>query len=125
MVPTEATLVALAKAMSTDAEPLLALREAAARIPQVRADFARRVRGPARPTAQPSFEERYLSYGVERYSQLAVVGLDLSRPERGVPHSVTVGGAVRNGRTSSHSWIGLPPAPGAADSSPASSSARS
>jgi hypothetical protein len=40
-------------------------------------------------------------------------------------HSVTVGGALRNGRTSSHSWIGLPPAPGAADSSPASASARS
>ena len=40
-------------------------------------------------------------------------------------HSVTVGGAVRKGRTSSHSWIGLPPAPGAADSSPASSIARS
>lgn len=36
-----------------------------------------------------------------------------------------VGGADRNGRTSSHSWIGVPPAPGAADSSPASSSARS
>ena len=29
---------------------------------------------------------------------------------------MTVGGALRNGRTSSHSWIGLPPAPGAADS---------
>ena len=33
-------------------------------------------------------------------------------------HSVMVGGSVRNGRTSSHSWIGSPPAPGAADSSP-------
>ena len=40
-------------------------------------------------------------------------------------HSVTVSGAVRNGRSSSHSWIGSPPAPGAADSSPASSIARS
>ena len=40
-------------------------------------------------------------------------------------HWVTVGGAVRKGRTSSHSWIGSPPAPGAADSSPASSIARS
>ena len=38
---------------------------------------------------------------------------------------VKFGGAARNGRTSSHSWIGLPPAPGAADSSPASSIARS
>ena len=40
-------------------------------------------------------------------------------------HWVTVGGAARKGRTSSHSWIGSPPAPGAADSSPASSIARS
>ena len=40
-------------------------------------------------------------------------------------HSVTVGGAAMKGRTSSHSWIGLPPAPGAAESSPASSTARS
>ena len=40
-------------------------------------------------------------------------------------HSVMVGSAARNGRTSSHSWTGLPPAPGAADNSPASSSARS
>ena len=40
-------------------------------------------------------------------------------------HSVTVGGSPMNGRTSSHSWIGSPPAPGAAESSPASSIARS
>ncbi|CAM5360631.1 hypothetical protein SVIOM342S_09131 [Streptomyces violaceorubidus] len=40
-------------------------------------------------------------------------------------HSVTVGCAPMNGRSSSHSWIGFPPAPGAADSSPASSTARS
>ena len=40
-------------------------------------------------------------------------------------HSVTVSGAPRKGRTSSHSWIGSLPAPGAADSSPASSIARS
>ena len=40
-------------------------------------------------------------------------------------HSVTVGGSVRKGRTSSHSWIASPRAPGAAESSPASSIARS
>lgn len=40
-------------------------------------------------------------------------------------YSVTVGGSDMNGRTSSHSWIGFPPAPGAADSSAANSSARS
>ena len=38
---------------------------------------------------------------------------------------VTVGGGVRKGRTSSHSLIGCPLEPGAADSSPASSIARS
>src|SRR5262249_44887238 len=38
---------------------------------------------------------------------------------------VTVGGAERKGRSSSHSWMGSPPAPGAADNSPASSTARS
>ncbi|MFF4694864.1 NACHT domain-containing protein [Streptomyces chattanoogensis] len=82
-VPSEATLVALAKALGTDVEPLLALRHAAARIPQVREDsFRRAIRRSVRPTAQPSFEERYLSYVAERHSQLAVVGLDLSRPER-------------------------------------------
>ena len=47
---------------------------------------------------------------------------DLVHPDG---HSVMVGGSVRNGRSSSHSWIGLPPAPGAADRSPASSMARS
>lgn len=40
-------------------------------------------------------------------------------------HWATLGGAVMKGRTSSHSWIGSPPGPGAADSSPASSIARS
>lgn len=42
-----------------------------------------------------------------------------------VHQSVIVGGAAMIGRTSSHSWIGRPPAPGAADSSPANSRARS
>ncbi|MEU3950606.1 NACHT domain-containing protein [Streptomyces sp. NPDC029526] len=80
MVPTEATLVALAKALSTDVGPLLALREAAWRQPDV--SPARVVRRPVRPKAEPSFEERYLNYVAERHSQLTVVGLDLSRPER-------------------------------------------
>ncbi|MFE1288661.1 NACHT domain-containing protein [Streptomyces sp. NPDC058751] len=82
-VPSEATLVALAKALGTDAEPLLALRHAAACIPQVHEDFPRAaVRRPRRSPVQPSFEERYLGYMAERHSQLTVVGLDLSRPER-------------------------------------------
>ncbi|MEV7317336.1 NACHT domain-containing protein [Streptomyces microflavus] len=80
MVPTEATLVALAKALSTDVGPLLALREAAWHQSDV--SLARVVRRPVRPKAEPSFEERYLNYVAERHSQLTVVGLDLSRPER-------------------------------------------
>jgi transcriptional regulator with XRE-family HTH domain len=83
MVPSEATLVALAKALGADAGPVLALREAAVRIPRVRANSPiRAVRRSVRPTVQPSFEERYLSYVAERHSQLTVVGLDLSRPDR-------------------------------------------
>ncbi|MGW2089960.1 NACHT domain-containing protein [Streptomyces sp. NPDC001880] len=83
VVPSEATLMALAKAMGTGVEPLLALREAAARVPQVYQGSPRRVtRRPVGPRVQPSFEERYLSYVTERHSQLTVVGLDLSRPER-------------------------------------------
>ncbi|OEJ21754.1 DNA-binding protein [Streptomyces agglomeratus] len=82
-VPSEATLVSLARALGTDAEPLLALRHAAEVLPQRREDYpistARRLR---RPAVQPSFQERYLRYVAERHSQLTVVGLDLSRPER-------------------------------------------
>jgi transcriptional regulator with XRE-family HTH domain/energy-coupling factor transporter ATP-binding protein EcfA2 len=82
-VPSEATLVALAKALGTDVKPLLALRIAAAPVPQVREDSPRRgTRRLAQSRAQPSFEERYLSYVRKRHSQLTVVGLDLSRPER-------------------------------------------
>ncbi|MFE6365871.1 NACHT domain-containing protein [Streptomyces sp. NPDC057806] len=80
VVPTEATLVALAKALCTDVGPLLALREAAWRQPDV--SPVRVVRRPVRPKVEPSFAERYLNYVAERHSQLTVVGLDLSRPER-------------------------------------------
>ncbi|MDW4910968.1 NACHT domain-containing protein [Streptomyces sp. ADMS] len=80
VVPTEATLVALAKALGTDVEPMLALREAAWRQSDV--SPVRVARRPVRPKVEPSFEERYLNYVAERHSQLTVVGLDLSRPER-------------------------------------------
>ncbi|MFE7314240.1 NACHT domain-containing protein [Streptomyces sp. NPDC057555] len=78
-VPSEATLVALAKALGGDVEPLLALRLAAHRPDS---SPVRVVRRPVRPKVEPSFEERYLSYVAERHSQLTVVGLDLSRPDR-------------------------------------------
>ncbi|MXG24479.1 NACHT domain-containing protein [Streptomyces sp. YIM 132580] len=83
-VPSEATLVALAQALGADVNPLLALREAAAPVLRARksSPIGAARRRPVRPKTKPSFEERYLSYVAERHSQLTVVGLDLSRPER-------------------------------------------
>ncbi|WP_240045076.1 helix-turn-helix domain-containing protein [Streptomyces alboflavus] len=83
-VPSEATLVALAKALGADVGPMLALREAAAHMPRARKGSPIEVarRRPVRPKTEPSFKERYLSYVAERHSKLTVVGLDLSRPER-------------------------------------------
>lgn len=72
-VPSETTLMLLAKALGADAEPLLALRSAAARPPVSRAT---RTAGPL------SFEQRYRGYVEQRHSRLTVVGLDLSRPDR-------------------------------------------
>ncbi|MEU8581404.1 NACHT domain-containing protein [Streptomyces abikoensis] len=69
-VPTEATVVALAKALGADPGPLLVLRERAAEEiveAAVRADDI-------------PFEERYRRYVVERHSDLTVVGLDLRGP---------------------------------------------
>jgi transcriptional regulator with XRE-family HTH domain len=72
-VPSETTLVLLAKALGADPEPLLALRSAATSPPVTRAPRA----------AWPlSFEQRYRAYVEQRYSRLTVVGLDLSRPDR-------------------------------------------
>jgi transcriptional regulator with XRE-family HTH domain/energy-coupling factor transporter ATP-binding protein EcfA2 len=72
-VPSETTLVQLAKALGADPEPLLALRSAATRPPVSRAPR----------TARPlSFEQRYRAYVEQRHSRLTVVGLDLSRPDR-------------------------------------------
>ncbi|MFF4097543.1 NACHT domain-containing protein [Streptomyces sp. NPDC001834] len=83
VVPSETTLLALAKALGTDVEPLLALRHSAMSMPQARESLVRRVvPRPRRPKGHPSFEERYLDYMAERHSQLTVVGLDLRRPER-------------------------------------------
>jgi hypothetical protein len=53
------------------------------------------------------------------------LGDELAELDVAHDQSVMVGGAARKGRSSSHSWIGRPPGPGAADSSPASSMARS
>lgn len=66
-VPTEGTVVALAKALGADPGPLLVLRETAA---EEIAEAA--VRADDIP-----FEERYCRYVVERHNDLTVVGLDL------------------------------------------------
>ncbi|WP_328512867.1 NACHT domain-containing protein [Streptomyces mirabilis] len=76
-VPSEATLVALAQALGTDAGPLLALREQAR--PRRTSPVA--PLGGTRPVQQ-NFADRYLDYVIERHAQLTVVGLDLSRPEQ-------------------------------------------
>ncbi|OIJ69755.1 NACHT domain-containing protein [Streptomyces mangrovisoli] len=83
VLPSEATLVALARALGADAEPLLALRRAAAPPPQAHELLPQAARRSRRSAVQPSFEERYLDYVAQRYRRLTVVGLDLSRPERG------------------------------------------
>ncbi|MCX4429609.1 NACHT domain-containing protein [Streptomyces mirabilis] len=76
-VPSEATVVALAEALGTDAEPLLALRAQAS---PTRARPAA-ASGGTRPGRQ-DFAGRYLDYVAERHARLTVVGLDLSGPER-------------------------------------------
>ncbi|MFI6338291.1 NACHT domain-containing protein [Streptomyces sp. NPDC050535] len=76
-MPSEATVVALAAALRTEAEPLLRLR-ASALPPAAPA-------GPtddAVPDAERRFEDWYRRYVEQRYGQLSVIGLDLSRPER-------------------------------------------
>ncbi|MFD6811955.1 helix-turn-helix domain-containing protein, partial [Streptomyces anthocyanicus] len=75
-VPSEATVVALARALKTDFGPLLALRRQACPKPVVGPQGADVARG------GPSFEERYRRFVAEVHGRLTVVGLDLSRPDR-------------------------------------------
>ncbi|MEV4741392.1 NACHT domain-containing protein [Streptomyces sp. NPDC049555] len=73
-VPTEATLVSLAKALGADAGTLMVLRDrAAAEAAPVTA------RQPS--DEDTAFEERYRDYIIERHSRLAIVGLDLHGPQ--------------------------------------------
>ncbi|MFD3312517.1 NACHT domain-containing protein [Streptomyces sp. NPDC058694] len=102
-IPSEATVVALASALKTDAEPLLRLR-ARALPPAARVATADDSGSSADPSAEANadadadadahsdvdsasdpltrFESWYRSYLEQRYGQLSVIGLDLSRPER-------------------------------------------
>ncbi|MEU2339510.1 NACHT domain-containing protein [Streptomyces sp. NPDC013172] len=76
-VPSEATLIALAEALGTDAGPLLDLREQA-RPTRSRSTIAAGGDGARRQ----DFTGRYLDYVTAQYAQLTVVGLDLSRPDQ-------------------------------------------
>ncbi|WP_405535181.1 NACHT domain-containing protein [Streptomyces sp. NBC_00075] len=79
-VPSEATVVALARALGTDAAPLLALRRKA--VPSAPA----LIRAPAGKDtddgADAQFEERYRQYVEHRHAQMSVIGLALSQPGR-------------------------------------------
>ncbi|GAA0439865.1 NACHT domain-containing protein [Streptomyces luteireticuli] len=76
-LPSETTVVALARALGTQVEPLLALRQQACPPPVGQATSR------SGPRVLASFEERYRRYLADQYGQLTVVGLDLGRPERG------------------------------------------
>ncbi|UED87369.1 NACHT domain-containing protein [Streptomyces profundus] len=67
-LPTEATVIRLAKALGTDPAPLLDLRDQAA--------------PPRARPAKASFEDDYRSYLGRRHGQLSVVGLDLTHRGR-------------------------------------------
>lgn len=80
-VPSEATVAALAQALSAEAGPLLELRRQA--LPTVPAPPRRRAPTNAfDENLHAGFEERYRRYVEQRHGQLSVIGLDLSRPER-------------------------------------------
>lgn len=75
-VPSETTVVELARALGVDAKELLELRGRA--LPH----------GPQKTSVNlpgdeaAGFEERYRRYVAERHGMLSVIGLDLSRPDR-------------------------------------------
>ncbi|MEU2510998.1 NACHT domain-containing protein [Streptomyces syringium] len=72
-LPSEATVIALAKALGTDPSALLEMRSRAC------TPVAAAVR--AQSDEDLDFERRYRNYVIDRYSRLTVVGLDLTRPE--------------------------------------------
>lgn len=77
-VPSEATVVALAKALRTDAAPLLDLLAAAT--PDSHMSAGALDQGPR--SAGELFTRRYLAFVASRHAQLSVFGLDLSRGDR-------------------------------------------
>ncbi|WP_179235607.1 NACHT domain-containing NTPase [Streptomyces sp. CS113] len=84
-VPTEETVIALARELGAAPEPLLELRRAA--LPRADAlDPA--VRGETwdatldAPKGETAFERQYCRYVDNRWGKLSVIGLDAARPER-------------------------------------------
>ncbi|WP_326582128.1 NACHT domain-containing protein [Streptomyces sp. NBC_00481] len=76
-VPSEATVVALARALGVDADPLLALRRTSLTPTEQLAPGRRSTVG-----EDGQFEERYRQYVKQRHGNLSIVGLDLSHPNR-------------------------------------------
>ncbi|MGW5445606.1 NACHT domain-containing protein [Streptomyces asiaticus] len=72
VVPTVATLLALAKPLKADPQVLLRLRLKV---------MAMSSAEPSASTEDSAFERRYRDYVISRYRQLTVFGLDLGRPE--------------------------------------------
>ncbi|MFC9758670.1 NACHT domain-containing protein [Streptomyces sp. NPDC056921] len=79
-VPSEATVVALARALGADTRALLELRRSAV-VPRPAIPLAGTV-STAEESVDGPFEERYRRYVEQRHGQLSVAGLDLSRPDR-------------------------------------------
>ncbi|MFF7447749.1 MULTISPECIES: NACHT domain-containing protein [unclassified Streptomyces] len=83
-VPTEETVIALARELSADSEQLLELRRhalpAGGRAP--RGPVAKASSAGDRPQEEVLFERRYLQYIENRWKKLSVIGLDADRPER-------------------------------------------
>jgi transcriptional regulator with XRE-family HTH domain len=76
-VPSEATVVALARALGVDAEPLLGLRRRSLTPAEQPTPRGRAILG-----EDGQFEERYRRYVKQRHGHLSIVGLDLSHPNR-------------------------------------------
>ncbi|MFE7114704.1 NACHT domain-containing protein [Streptomyces sp. NPDC057654] len=79
-VPSQATVVALAHALDTDATPLLALRRKA--LPSVPALVRTPVGTATEDSLDAQFEERYRQYVEDRYAHISVIGLAPVEPGR-------------------------------------------
>lgn len=108
-LPSEATLVALAKALGTDVEPLLALRHAATRMPQARATLEARDRPgwPVRDVRDPFALEVHLAIegpGCDGASPLPVLPVYVERAHDALMRESVLG--ARQGRSALVTLVG-------------------